>query len=108
MGYEYRVRFEVNPLDPRVYAPDELLLKLTTSAAAVACNGGDATVSPRRVYEYRARSGADGWPAVVITVEPEGFLVLENDRGVGTELLGPLVKYALSFAKDERVTIEGV
>ena len=108
MGYEYRVRFEINPLDPRAYAPDEFLLHLATNAPAVECNRGDLSVSPRRTYEYRLRGEHDDWPAVVITVEPEGFFVLENDRRVGTELLGQLVKYALGFAKDERVVIEGV
>jgi len=28
MGYEYRVHFEVNQLDPRTYAPDEFLAHL--------------------------------------------------------------------------------
>lgn len=63
-------------------------------------------MSRSRAYEYRARGAPDAWPAVVITVEPDGFFILENDRRVGAELLGPLVKYALSFAKDERVTVE--
>lgn len=102
MGYEYRIRFEVNPLDPRAYAPDEFLLRLTAGTSPLEC-----TVSASRAHEYRAPGATDGWPAVVIAAEPGGFFVLENDRRVGTELLGPLVKYALSFAKDERVTIEG-
>lgn len=46
------------------------------------------------------------WPAVVVTIEADGFLVCEYDRSVGTQLFGPLVKYALDRAKDERVIVE--
>lgn len=102
MGYEYRVRFELNPLDPRAYAPDVFLAQLAASVPSVECKQ-----SASHTYEYRTRGATDAWPAVVITVEPDGFFVLENDGRIGTELLGRLVKYALGFAKDDRVTIEG-
>jgi hypothetical protein len=102
MGFESRLRFEVNPADPRGYDPAAFLRSLDTHPPSLICTetGGS--------HEYRRR-GADGaWPDVVVTIEAGGFFLLEYDRNVGTELLGPLVKYALRFAKDERVTIEGV
>ncbi|MBK7399475.1 MAG: hypothetical protein IPJ34_25235 [Myxococcales bacterium] len=96
MGFETFVRFEQNPLDPRPYAPGEFLRGLEPS---LVCTGEGL------VFEYRVEA-TDPWPAVVISIEADGFLVCENDRRVGARLLGPLVQFAVGHAKDERVIVE--
>lgn len=106
MGYEYRVHFEINRLDSRTYAPDEFLAHLPDDVPSTDCIDAGISTSGHRVYEYRARDTHDEWPAVVITVEPTGFFILENDRRAGSALLGHVVKYALRFSIGERVIIE--
>ncbi len=102
MGFETFIRFQPNPLDPRPYAPETFLRELDTDPSSLACSDNGAA----HVFEYRARGTIDGWPAVVVTIEPDGFLVCEYDRNIGTRLFGPLVKYALDHATDERVLVE--
>jgi hypothetical protein len=58
------------------------------------------------VFEYRLEGPVGPWPAVVISLEADGFLVCEYDRSIGARLLGPLVRYAVDHAKDERVIVE--
>jgi hypothetical protein len=106
MGFETFIRFQLDPDDPRIYAPEAFL-------SSLAATGGLAlnvsTPSSGTTFEYRPH-GPHGvgatWPAVTITVVADGFLVCEYDRDVGTRLLGPLVKFALDHAKDERVIVE--
>jgi hypothetical protein len=109
VGFEIFIRFQPNPRDPRPYAPDAFLRALDTGPGSISCT--PTTLSPRsdgqptQAFEYRSLERG-GQPAVVVTIEPDGFLVCEYDRDVGTQLLGPIVKYALDRAGDERVLIE--
>jgi hypothetical protein len=109
VGFETFIRFHPNPLDPRPYAPETFLRDLDTDPSSLACSTGASGRSENgsaRVFEYRALGESDGWPAVVVTIEPDGFLVCEYDRSIGTRLFGPLVKYALDRAADARVLVE--
>ena len=108
MGFESRIRFEINPLVPEPYAPHRFLLQLDTDPPSLECSHGDSSPTPLNVYEYRVRGVEEAWPAVTISIEQGGFLQLEQDRRIGARLLGPLVRYAMSFARDERVTVESV
>lgn len=109
MGFETFIRFERNSADPRPYAPEAFLRQLDTEPSSLDCAirpGTGAQGGPATVFEYRLRGSEGRWPAVVVSIVAEGFLVCEYDRAVGTRLLGALVKYALDHAKDERVVVE--
>jgi hypothetical protein len=109
VGFETFIRFQPNPVDPRPYAPQTFLRELDTDPSSLCCSSGAGTASENasaHVFEYRALGTTGGWPAVVVTIQPDGFLVCEYERNSGTKLLGPLVKYALDHAMDARVLVE--
>lgn len=103
MGFELRVRFNVNPRVPRPYDPGSFLSQLDTDPPSLSYvrEGNES-------FEYRRVGHHEGMPAVVVSIEPTGLFICEYDRRVGTQLLGAIVKFALWWADDERVTIEEV
>ncbi|MBK7398683.1 MAG: hypothetical protein IPJ34_20895 [Myxococcales bacterium] len=57
------------------------------------------------MFEYRVEA-TDPWPAVVISIEADGFLVLRERPPLGAAVARALVQFAVGHAGDERVIVE--